>query len=443
MPRNSELNENRAYCRVMINIKQHYKTLVTAATPLPLVIYKPALLKIWLLRRSRERLILLAGLLVLLLFAGPISQGLVDLWYPLDQDSLKTNVQDFFNSPILRELEKLRDTRYWQMLLVFWSLGLSAAAIVLILDLPRTIREGERKGSEDNGLSSELAKTRAVPRAPKKVRYVGPSQRYRIDRAIASGGAGIVYQAHDTVLGRQVALKELLEDLASDAGQEERFKVEAKALALLNHPCIMPVYDLLEENGRFWLVMELLTGGSLGDLIEKGGIQDINQSVDIVKGIASGLGFAHQHGFIHRDIKPANILFADDGTFRVTDFGIAKHQDARVKTSHGLILGSPGYMSPEQAAGEDVDPRSDIYSLGITMYQMLTAELPFQGDTSAVMAQHITKPAPPPSALNESISKALNRVILKMLAKQPEDRFQTTAELIDALNSLSKGRARL
>lgn len=427
----------------MINIKQHYKTLVTAATPLPLVIYKPALLKIWLLRRSRERLILLAGLLVLLLFAGPISQGLVDLWYPLDQDSLKTNVQDFFNSPILRELEKLRDTRYWQMLLVFWSLGLSAAAIVLILDLPRTIREGERKGSEDNGLSSELAKTRAVPRAPKKVRYVGPSQRYRIDRAIASGGAGIVYQAHDTVLGRQVALKELLEDLASDAGQEERFKVEAKALALLNHPCIMPVYDLLEENGRFWLVMELLTGGSLGDLIEKGGIQDINQSVDIVKGIASGLGFAHQHGFIHRDIKPANILFADDGTFRVTDFGIAKHQDARVKTSHGLILGSPGYMSPEQAAGEDVDPRSDIYSLGITMYQMLTAELPFQGDTSAVMAQHITKPAPPPSALNESISKALNRVILKMLAKQPEDRFQTTAELIDALNSLSKGRARL
>jgi len=410
----------------MINITQHYKTLVTAATPLPLVIHKPELLKIWLLRRSRERLILLIGLLVLLLFAGTISQSLVDLWYPLDHDSLKTNVQDFFNSPILRELEKLRGTRYWQILLVFWSLGLVAAAIVLILDLPRTVREGERIDSEDNGLSSELAKTRVVSRAQKKVRHVGSNQRYRIDKAIASGGAGIVYQAHDTVLGRQVALKELLEDL--------------RALALLNHPCIMPVYDLLEENGQFWLVMELLTGGSLGDLIEKGGTQDINQSVDIVKGIASGLGFAHQQGFIHRDIKPANILFADDGTLRITDFGIAKHQGAGVKTSHGLILGSPGYMSPEQAAGEDVDPRSDIYSLGVTMYQMLTAELPFQGDTSAVMAQHITKPAPSPSALNGSISKALNRVILKMLAKQPEDRFQTTAELIDALNSLSKKR---
>jgi serine/threonine-protein kinase len=362
----------------------------------------------------------------------------VDLWYPLDQDSFKTNVQEFFNSPILRKLEKLRDTRYWQVLLVFWSLGLSAAVIVLILDLPRTIREGERKGSEDNGLPAELAKTRAISRTPKKVRYVGANQRYRIDKAIASGGGGIVYQAHDTVLGRQVALKELLEDLASDAEQAERFKVEARALALLNHPCIMPVYDLLEENGRFWLVMELLTGGSLGDLIEKDGIQDVNQSVDIIKGIASGLGFAHQHGFIHRDIKPANILFADDGTFRVTDFGIAKHQDARVKTSHGLILGSPGYMSPEQAAGEDVDPRSDIYSLGITMYQMLTAELPFQGDTSAVMAQHITKTAPRPSAINRSISKALDGVILKMLAKRPEDRFQSTAELIDALNILNR-----
>jgi serine/threonine-protein kinase len=435
---NSNLNENRTYCPVMINLKQHYKTLVTAATPLPLVIHKPALLKIWLFRRSRERLILLTGLLILLLFAGPISQSLVDLWYPLDQDSFKTNVQEFFNSPILRKLEKLRDTRYWQVLLVFWSLGLSAAVIVLILDLPRTIREGERKGSEDNGLPAELAKTRAISRTPKKVRYVGANQRYRIDKAIASGGGGIVYQAHDTVLGRQVALKELLEDLASDAEQAERFKVEARALALLNHPCIMPVYDLLEENGRFWLVMELLTGGSLGDLIEKDGIQDVNQSVDIIKGIASGLGFAHQHGFIHRDIKPANILFADDGTFRVTDFGIAKHQDARVKTSHGLILGSPGYMSPEQAAGEDVDPRSDIYSLGITMYQMLTAELPFQGDTSAVMAQHITKTAPRPSAINRSISKALDGVILKMLAKRPEDRFQSTAELIDALNILNR-----
>jgi len=233
----------------MINITQHYKTLVTAATPLPLVIHKPELLKIWLLRRSRERLILLIGLLVLLLFAGPISQSLVDLWYQLDHDSFKTNVQDFFNSPILRELGRLRGTRYWQILLVFWSMGLVAAAIVLILDLPRTVREGERIDSEDNGLSSELAKTRVVSRAQKKVRHVGSNQRYRIDKAIASGGAGIVYQAHDTVLGRQVALKELLEDLASDAEQAERFKVEARALALLNHPCIMPVYDGIAHRG--------------------------------------------------------------------------------------------------------------------------------------------------------------------------------------------------
>jgi serine/threonine-protein kinase len=130
-------------------------------------------------------------------------------------------------------------------------------------------------------------------------------------------------------------------------------------------------------------------------------------------------------------------LFAEDGSFRITDFGIAKHQATGIKTSHGLILGSPGYMSPEQAAGEPVDPRSDIYSLGITMFQMLTGELPFRGDVSSVMAQHITRPAPPPSTINASISKDLDNVVLKMLAKQPEARFQSMVDLINALVELS------
>jgi serine/threonine-protein kinase len=129
-------------------------------------------------------------------------------------------------------------------------------------------------------------------------------------------------------------------------------------------------------------------------------------------------------------------LFAEDGSFRITDFGIAKHQATEIKTSHGLILGSPGYMSPEQAAGEPVDARSDIYSLGITMFQMLTGELPFQGDVSSVMAQHITKPVPRPSTINASISKDLDNGILKMLAKQPEARFQSMADLINALAEL-------
>ncbi|MDH5356539.1 MAG: serine/threonine protein kinase, partial [Gammaproteobacteria bacterium] len=134
-----------------------------------------------------------------------------------------------------------------------------------------------------------------------------------------------------------------------------------------------------------------------------------------------------------RDIKPENILFADDGSYRITDFGIAKHHSTTIKTAHGLVLGSPAYMSPEQAAGEAIDSRSDIYSLGITMYQMVTGELPFQGDTAAVMAQHITRAAGPPSSINDSIGESVDRIIIKMLEKKPDERYQSMQALIDSL----------
>lgn len=461
-------------------ITRHCKTLITAAKPLPLIVNKPALLKLWLLKPATARIFLIASLLIYLVLTNHLSQAIIDAWHPLDQNSLKTGVMELLNSPILRKQQDLREVRYWQLLMFFWMLGLTIASIILILDLPRSIKAGKQMSAELLQQSDEVretnpllyetltfraenlkldssplepsvekvkgtpaksplevAKTRAVPKAEKKARFVGSNQRYRIDKALASGGAGVVYQAEDTVLGRKVALKELLEDLASDEEQAERFKSEARALALLNHKHILPVYDLLEENGRFWLVMELLTAGTLSDRIGSVGTLDTSQIIEITRGIASGLEFAHKQGFVHRDIKPANILFADDGSFRLTDFGIAKHQATGIKTSHGLILGSPGYMSPEQAAGEAVDARSDIYSLGITMYQMLTAELPFQGDTSSVMAQHITRPATAPSLINTSVSKALDAVVLKMLAKKPEERYQTAADLIKALNDLN------
>lgn len=461
-------------------ITRHCKTLITASKPLPLIVSKPALLKLWLLKPARARIFLFTGLLIYLVLANHLSQSIVDAWHPLDQNSLKTGVMELLNSPILRKQQNLREVRYWQLLIFLWMLGLSVTSIILILDLPRSIKAGEQMSAdllqqsdevrETNPLPYEtlavtaenlrldsspldlsvqeekaapaetpleIAKTRVVPKAEKKARFVGLKQRYKIDKALASGGAGVVYQAEDTVLGRKVALKELLEDLASDEEQAERFKSEARALALLNHKHILPVYDLLEENGRFWLVMELLTAGTLSDKIGSMGTVDTSQIIEIVRGIASGLECAHKQGFVHRDIKPANILFADDGSFRLTDFGIAKHQATGINTSHGLILGSPGYMSPEQAAGEAVDARSDIYSLGITMYQMLTTELPFQGDTSCVMAQQITRPAPAPSIINTSVSKALDAVVLKMLAKKPEERYQTAADLIKALNDLN------
>lgn len=422
-------------------ISRHCKTLVIAAKPLPLVVRESALLKRWLLNPAKSRIILFAGLLLYLVLATQLSQAIVDAWHPLNQNSLKTGIMELVNSPILRKLQNLRETRYWQVLSLFWVVGLSAASIVLILDLPRSIEAAgslpiENKKAGANADSDEILKTRAVFSAEKKVRFVGPDRRYRINKAIASGGSGIVYQAEDTVLGRKVALKELLEDLAGDKAQSKRFKSEARALALLNHAHILPVYDLLEENGRFWLVMELLNGGTLKDRIEVG-VLNTDQSIEIVRGLAAALETAHQNGFVHRDIKPENILFTDEGSFRITDFGIAKHRSTGIKTSHGLILGSPGYMSPEQAAGEPVDARSDIYSLGITMFQMMTAELPFQGDVSSVMAQHITKPVPLPSTINPDVENALDKVFLKMVAKSPGERFQTMAELIKALDNLN------
>ena len=429
-------------------IRQQYRTLVTAARPLPLVLREPALMKFWLLEPARARVLLFAGLLVFLVIASPLSQAIVDAWHPLNQNSLKTGVMELLNSPILRKLQSLRETRYWQLLIFFWLAGLSLTSIILILDLPRAIEAGKHLSGEPSAQpgnareggpaqpAADIVSTRVVTRAEQKVRFVGPNRRYRIDRALASGGAGIVYQAEDTLLGRRVALKELLQDLADDALQVERFKSEARALAVSNHPNILPVYDMLEEDGRLWLVMEVLGGGTLGDRIAADGALDPGRCIEIARGIASGLGFAHEQGFVHRDIKPANILFADDGSFRITDFGIAKHQAMGVETSQGLVLGSPGYMSPEQAAGEPVDARSDIYSLGIVLFQMLTAELPFSGDVSAVMAQHITRPAPPPSAVNASIGKELDALVAKMLAKKAEHRYQSAAELIAALDAL-------
>ena len=282
----------------------------------------------------------------------------------------------------------------------------------------------------------DITKTVAIAQTKKIIRYIGENNRYRIEKPLGSGGAGIVYLAFDTLLERQVALKELFEELARDKEHSDRFRVEAKALAALNHPHILPIYDFLQENGHFWLVMELLSGGSLTDKINQSSALSITEIIKITIGVASGLGYAHQKGFIHRDIKPENILFADDETYRITDFGIAKHSASSVKTQHGIIMGSPGYMSPEQAAGGEIDYRSDIYSLGVTLYQMLTGRLPFEGDTASVMAQHITQAPASPSELNPDISDELGAILLKMLQKKPQHRFQSTDDLIKSLEGL-------
>jgi len=464
----------------MKKLKQYSSQLATAATPLPSVMRKPGLVKLWLLTVSAKRVYLLAGVLLLFFAVSPVSQGIVDLWYPQQEKTFKNTLSRMFNPKVEKAAQELRETRYQQLVFIFWSLGLSAIIILLILDLPGAVRKGEKQAQKllqqshsimstnpelantlantayklmlkpapssdaqaavskpaSSSSSTDIAKTVAMAKPEKVVRYIGENNRYRIDKPIASGGAGIVYLAFDTVLERQVALKELFEELAHDKEHAERFKVEAKALAALNHPNILPIYDFLQDSGHFWLVMELLTGGSLKDKINLPGELGITENINISRGIASGLGYAHKKGFIHRDIKPENILFAEDESYRITDFGIAKHGASSVKTQHGIIMGSPGYMSPEQAAGEEIDSRSDIYSLGITLYQMLTGCLPFEGDTASVMAQHITQAPPRPSELDPDITDEVEAIVLKMLEKKPQNRFQSTDELIKALDGL-------
>lgn len=449
-------------------------------TPLPEVVRKPALLKLWLVDFSPRRIIILSVLLVILLLADQLSQGLVDHYYPLDTDSFSTTLKDLFNSPSLRKIEALRADRSVQIYIAINLVVLLVLVIVLLVDLPQVLRKGEDKAQQliehsDSILESnpELARTLVIEATQyllsadnyartvrldesispvhndfsnqtakmnrvSQPRFVGPKQRYRIIKPLARGGAGIVYEAEDRLLQRSVALKELFIKEVADPEQTERFKVEARALAKLNHAHILPVYDLLENDDHFWLVMELLKGGTLGDRIKKSGKLEIDQSMEIVKGLAAGLGLAHKYGFVHRDIKPANILFGLDGAYRITDFGIAKSKTSIIKTQHGVVMGSPGYMSPEQASGEEVDARSDIYSLGITLYQMLTGKLPFVGDTSAVMAQQITQIPDKPSLSNQAISPGLESVIMKLLEKQADNRYQSAGELIRALNQLSR-----
>jgi serine/threonine-protein kinase len=234
---------------------------------------------------------------------------------------------------------------------------------------------------------------------------------------------GIVYRARDRVLDRLVALKELPPEFRCNESLAARFEREARVLAQLTHTNIVQVYDLVHEGGRMWMAMELIQGGSLAELLEARGALVVEEVTRLGGDLARALSFAHQRGVIHRDFKPGNVLLTPEGVPKVTDFGLAKlMQQAPTLTHAGSVLGSPSYMSPEQAAGRDVDARSDIYSFGVTLYEMATGRTPFQGDTMSVMRQHLTQEPPPPRDHAEQLPGSLESLILAMLAKDPAER---------------------
>ena len=269
---------------------------------------------------------------------------------------------------------------------------------------------------------------------------IGP---YRITERIGRGGMATVFKAHHDALARYVAIKVLPEFLAEQEGFEERFQLEAVAIAHLRHPSILAVYDYGEEDGNHYIVEEFVEGGTLSDRM--GRVHSLEETVSILSPIASALDYAHARGVLHRDVRPSNIMLTADGTPILGDFGLAQMMgasDARL-TLTGMIVGTPEYMAPEQCAGQDIEATADVYSLAVVAYQMLTGQVPFTAATpAAVIVAQMRAELPPPRSVNPNLSEASESALLKGLARQPADRWPTAGELVGALASAEpSGRA--
>ncbi|HEX6034702.1 MAG TPA: protein kinase [Anaerolineales bacterium] len=258
---------------------------------------------------------------------------------------------------------------------------------------------------------------------------------YRIINQIGKGGMATVYKAYQPSVDRYVAVKVLPSQLAESKEFAARFQQEARIIAKLEHPHILPVFDYGESNGVAYFVMRYLEAGTLKDRMVAGRPLPVQEIDRLFTQLADALSYAHGHGVVHRDLKPANALIDSQGNVFLTDFGIAKLLESASPrlTQTDAIMGTPAYISPEQAQGQPVDQRSDIYSLGIILYEMVTGSVPFVAETPlAVIFKHISDPLPPPSLVKPDIPRPIEKVILKALAKDPRDRFATAAEFVAA-----------
>ena len=261
------------------------------------------------------------------------------------------------------------------------------------------------------------------------------SGRYEIISAIGSGGMSYVYKAKDVTLKRLVAVKVLKEEYSRDANIVAKFAREAEAAGGLSHPNVVSVYDVGEQFGTYYIVMELVEGFTLKKYIEKKGKLSQHDAVQVTMQVARGLNAAHEQGIIHRDVKPQNIMVSKEGKIKVTDFGIARINDTQISGVN--TMGSVHYISPEQARGGVCDERSDIYSLGITLYEMVTGRVPFDGESTVDVAlKHIKEPITPPSEYEPDLLPNLEKIILKCTQKKPDYRYRSMVALLDDLKRL-------
>lgn len=253
------------------------------------------------------------------------------------------------------------------------------------------------------------------------------NNRYQLEERLGTGGMAVVYRARDLMLERPVAIKVLRENFSNDPSFRERFRQEARAAANLSHPNIVTVHDFGLDAGRLFIVMEYVPGTDLKSILQRRGRLSIDDTISLMVQACAGVGYAHRAGLVHCDIKPHNMLITPDKRLKVADFGIARAlASIQPEERADVVWGSPQYFSPEQAAGEPPSPASDVYSLGVVMYEMLTGQLPFAGSSAAELVRlHREAPVPQPRLFNPLIPPALEQIMLKVLAKEPSSRYRT------------------
>jgi serine/threonine-protein kinase len=286
-----------------------------------------------------------------------------------------------------------------------------------------------------------LAVVRAVPEFLRRVL----ADRYELARVLGAGGMATVYLASDRVLQRQVAVKVLNSSYAQDPSSVERFRAEACIAAKLSHPNIVAVFDSGSDAGMHYLVMEYVPGETLAQLLRRQGPLPPRRAAELTSQVCAALAAAHARGVVHRDVKPGNVLLGADGRVKVTDFGIAKAAAAPALTGDTMVLGTAAYLSPEQARGEPVDPRSDVYGLGCVLYELLTGAPPFgsAADSTpvAVALRQVSQPPQPPSRRNPQVGAAMDAVVLTAMAKHPDQRYQSMQAMHGDLARALAGRA--
>lgn len=455
----------------------------SALSFMPSVMHKPAIMRYCLLK---SHWIHIAFLAIILLMPRILPEAIDDVINDISPPTITEKIVSLFKQKSVMEPHQI-NTR-----IVLWAGSSFLLILLFLLNIPRSIKESESlsqdhesHGDQENnsdlekkqrlyrtaisltidplreqGLREKISNTAKTPgpqnTPAQKTGNVNSTlivepddddisqqiiaSRYHIKELLGRGAMGSVFLAHDSVLSRDIALKQLATHLLSEKKFIDRFRTEAMALAKLCHPNIVQIYDYIQDNNQVWIAMELVDGRELEQLITPGKPLSNRDCINLGIQMSDAMAYAHEQDVVHRDFKPANVLINSDNNIKVMDFGLARITQSSTQTQVGTVMGSPPFMSPEQAAGKQADTRSDIYSLGITLYLMSTGQLPFTGDVQSILAQHISQKPVSPRKLNKDLPIKFNKLIMSMLEKSPENRPASMSDISAALSTIKLAR---